>query len=175
MEAWLACCTKHFLRVAARIAGGDEQARDALQESWIRVSQHVREYSGGPPACAWVRSIVVNCAHDVRKADSRTVELPDSAPDPADPAAGPEDLTRQKQMHILLDAMIEKLEPAFREVVELRYGQELSTKETAARLHVAPATVASRLSRAVKKLREGLAKRIQDDSSTPPPSGGTPS
>lgn len=163
-----------------RIAGGDAQARDALQESWIKILQYVDEYKKEPrqksaAACAWVRAIVVNCAHDARNAESRMVGLPDSAPDPEDPGIGPDDVAGQVELYRLLDAMVKELPEMYRQVVELRYGRELSTKEAAAKLHITPATVATRLSRAVKKLRRSLAKHTQDGHPAPPPGGKTPS
>ena len=179
-EAWIECCTRRFLRLSVRIAGGDAQARDALQESWIKILQYVDEYKKEPrqksaAACAWVRAIVVNCAHDARNAESRMVGLPDSAPDPEDPGAGPEVVAGQVELYRLLDAMVKELPEMYRQVVELRYGRELSTKEAAAKLHITPATVATRLSRAVKRLCRSLAKHTQDGHPAPPSGGKTPS
>ncbi len=157
-EAWIACCTKRFLRLAASLAGGDEQAEDALQESWIKILQEVRKYRGGPPACSWVRSIVANSAKDVRRAGSRTVTGVTVAGF-EEPAADPEAAARQKQLYRLLDAMVKELPPIYRQVVDLRYEQELSTQETADLLHISRANVSARLSRAVKMLRHSLAAR----------------
>ncbi len=155
MEEWIPCCTKRFLRLAQLIAGGDEQAKDALQESWIRILSKVDEYRGDPPACAWVRAIVKNCAKDIRKADSRYVGTPASkiAYLLEDSAPGPEVLARRKHLYRLFNAMVDELPPTYRQVVELRWGQGFSTKETAVRLHVSESNVGSRLNRAVKMLR----------------------
>lgn len=61
-----------------------------------------------------------------------------------------------------LEAMrdaIAKLEPAFREVVELRLQSELSYEEIAAVLDVPVGTVRSRLHHAVKHLRQALERK----------------
>ncbi len=172
-EAWLQCCTKQFMRLAARIAGGNAQAQDALQKSWIRVWQHVEEYDGKSPACAWVHAIVVNCAHDVRNEETRMAQMPEPAPDPEDAAAiFPEDFARQKELYRLLDAAVKELPEIYRQVVELHYGkEELSMHQTADRLHISDAAAAKRLTRAVKMLRSSLAKRLRGDSSKPPSNG----
>ncbi len=172
VEEWIGCCTKRFLRSAAFIAGGDEQARDALQESWIKIVQKVGEYRGRPPACPWVRSVIVNCAKDIRKASSREEPIPDSSLE--DPAPGAEASIQRKQLYRLLGAMVDELRPTYRQVFELRYGQGLSTAETAERLHISKANVSARLSRAVKSLRRSLAARIDGETSAPPLGGKTP-
>jgi len=87
-EAWVACCSRRFFPVAQRIAGDDDLARDILQESWIRVLEHVYAYRGGSPACAWVRSIVRNYALDIsRKQSLMSEELADVEDPSLDPAA----------------------------------------------------------------------------------------
>ena len=77
-EAWAACCSRRFLPLARRLAGDNDLAGDILQESWVRVLEHVCEYRGGSPACSWVRAIVHNCALDLgreRRSDGGVCEL----------------------------------------------------------------------------------------------------
>ena len=61
---------------------------------------------------------------------------------------------------MLLHAMVATLPAAYREVCELRYGQDLSTVETAHRLGISPSNVATRLDRAVGMLRSRLDARL---------------
>ena len=102
-EAWAACCSRRFLPLARRLAGDNDLAEDILQESWVRVLEHVCEYHGGSPACSWVRAIVHNCALDMAcegrpAGDEPRADLDDPSPDPAARA-------EQRQLLLLLSEM----------------------------------------------------------------------
>ncbi len=172
-EAWIECCTRRFLRLAVLIAGNNDAAADALQESWIRVWQKVDSCRRDRTACAWVRTIVINCAKDAQRARLR---VEDQACEDMDAFEGgsfpnPENSAQQQEMYRLLDAVVEKLPSIFRQIVELRYTQELSTEETAALLEISRSTAGTRLDRAVKRLRHRLANRIGSNPSPPPAHG----
>ena len=163
-EEWVACCTRRFLPLARRIAGGNDQAADALQASWIKVLQGIRAYRGGSPACGWVRRIVHNCVLDFATSDhARASRIPvaELVDVLEDPSPSPETLARRRQLYILLKAVIAELPRIYRQVIELRYGQQLSTGETAALLHVSRSSVSTRLARAVKILRHLMNTRIR--------------
>lgn len=158
-EAWVECCTRRFLPLARRFAAGDELAREALQESWIRVLLHVCEYHGSSPACAWVRTIVHNCALDLLR-NQRRPSFRELSTDVADPALGPEALAAQHELHRLLREMVAALPAAYRTVYKMRIGEDLSTAETARRLGISPSNVSTRLERAVKMLQRSLDARL---------------
>ena len=160
-EAWVACCSRRFFPVARRIAGDDDLAKDILQESWIRVLEHVCAYRGGAPACAWVRSIVRNCALDTSRKQRLMSEELDGI---EDPSPDPEARAQQEQMLFLLREMVGALPAAYRDVCEMRYGQELSTAETARRLGISPSNVSTRLERAVQMLRTRFDSRLRQKS-----------
>ena len=157
-EAWVACCTRRFLPLARRIAASDEVAEDILQESWIRVLMHVCEYRGGPPACGWVRSIVHNCALDINhRATSLAKELD---ADLRDPSLDPEALASERELLQLIRAIIDSLPAAYQDVLEMRYGQGLSSTETARNLGISTSNVTTRLNRAIKLLKQRLDARM---------------
>ena len=113
-EAWAACCSRRFLPLARRIAGDNDLAMDILQESWIRVLEHVCAYRGGSPACAWVRTIVRNCALDIHRGHRSLVD--ELSADIADPSRDPEALAQQQQLTRLLREMVAALPAAYRDV-----------------------------------------------------------
>ena len=114
-EAWVACCSRRFTPVARRIAGDDDLAQDILQESWLRVLEHVGAYRGTPPACAWVHSIVRNCALEFGRKQHRATEEP-ADPGIEDPAPDPEEQARKREMISLLHEMVDALPATYREV-----------------------------------------------------------
>ena len=157
-EAWVACCTRRFLPLARRIAANNEVAEDVLQESWIRVLMHVCEYRGGPPACGWVRSIVHNCALDINQRDkSLATELDANR---RNPSLDPEALASERELLQLIRAIIGSLPAAYQDVLEMRYGQGLSSSEAARNLGISTSNVSTRLNRAVKLLKQRLDARM---------------
>lgn len=157
-EAWVACCSGRFFPLAKRLAGDNALAKDILQESWVRVLEHVCEYRGDSPACSWVRAIVHNCALDLNRKHQQDGEEP--GPDLEDPSLDPASQAEQRQLLLLLREMVAALPAAYRDVCELRYGRDLSTAETARRLGISPTNVATRLDRAVGMLRSRLDARL---------------
>lgn len=150
--------------MARRIAGGDALAEEALQESWIRVLKHVCKYRGGSPACTWVGTVVANCAKDCRakepisagrNAASANVSI-------ADPRQNPEVVVSERELLVLLHAVVDALPDKHREVYEMRYVRQLSTSETAHELGISKGAVATRLKRAVKTVKTVLARRLRD-------------
>ena len=159
-EAWVVCCTQRFLPMAKRLGGGESPAEDILQESWIRVLEHVCAYRGDTPACSWVRAIVRNCALDLRRKQRPMDREPGTDID--DPSRNPEALAQQRELLALLREMVASLPVAYRDVCEMRFGQDLSTAETAHRLGISPSNVSTRLYRAVRMLRSSLDSRLRE-------------
>ncbi len=157
-EAWVACCSRRFLPLARRLANNSDEVQDVLQESWIRVLEHVCTYRGDPPACSWVRAIVRNCSLDLQRRNRRSDSDPGTLIE--DPSRNPEALAQQQELLGLLREIVDSLPTAYRDVCEMRYGQELSTDETALRLGISTSNVSTRLSRGVRMLRKRLDARL---------------
>ena len=169
-KTWAECCTKRFLATARRIAGDNHLAEDALQESWTEVLRHVCKYRGGDPACAWVRTIVANCAKDLRSERQQERQRTGGPPseDLVDPTQDPEALAQRQELIGLLLRMVETLPGMYREVCRLRYPEDRSTAETARLLGVSRSAVSTRLNRAVEMLRNRLEARLRVKERKPP-------
>lgn len=164
MEGWIVCCSQRFFPLARLIAGEDSLAEDVLQASWLKILQSIhRAYFNGPKACPWVGKIVANTAKDIRRQRQhrREVRLFEAQA----PSRSPEDLAQEKQMLVLLREMISLLPDTYRQVIELRLIEGLSTRQTSDLLHVSRSNVSSRLNRAVTLLQQRLDSRIQSVSS----------
>ena len=158
-EEWTACCSRHFRPLARWILGEDSLAEDALQESWVKILQGIRGFRGGPTACHWVRAVVANSAKDIRQARRREVALPEAEPE--NPGPSPEDLAIDQHMLAVLRELVERLPEPYREVIELRLEQELSTNETARRLGISRSNAATRLGRSLGMLRKRFQTRMR--------------
>ena len=162
VEGWIVCCSRRFFPLARRIAGEDELAEDVLQASWIKILQAINHARfEGPKACPWVHKVVTNTARNVHSQQIRRSEtslregreLPSLALDP-------EARAREEELVALLRVMIELLPVTYRQVLEMRVYQGLSSQQTAERLHISRSTVSTRLHRAVKLLKSRLDARV---------------
>lgn len=155
-EEWIRCCTARFLPVARRVAGDDALAHDALQESWVAVLHAISQYHGKSPACAWVRTIVRHEALHQAQREGRYLPEASEAASTADAEAR----EQERQMVRILLELIDRLPPAYREIVRLRDIEERSPEDVAAFLHISRSNVAVRLHRAHARLRRQLLRRL---------------
>jgi len=134
-----------------------EHARDAVQEATLRAFRFFASYKGGD-ARPWFLTIVRNAVSSWRERERRTEAIPFSALDReggepfvealASPVDDPEALLRRLEGEAVIDALLERLPPEFREVLVLRELEGLSYKEIAAVARIPIGTVMSRLARA---------------------------
>jgi RNA polymerase sigma-70 factor (sigma-E family) len=136
-------------RVAYRILGDREEARDITQEALARAYSRWSRVEGH--AAGWVVRVATNLALDRTRRSTRTLTAPPSRP-PADPAAAAEraDLVR----------VLAGLPRRQREVVVLRYLADLPEIEVAAALGLGTGTVKSHASRGLAALRIALGEPV---------------
>ncbi len=159
VEEWIVCCSQRFFPLARRVARDDSLAEDALQISWIKILQSINHaYFDGPNACPWVGKIVANTAKDIRRQQHRRREVP--LFEAGGPGRTPEDLAHEKKLLALLREMISLLPETYRQVIDLRVYEGLSTRQTADLLHVSSGSVRTRLYRATRLLQRKIDARL---------------
>ncbi|MFC9691708.1 SigE family RNA polymerase sigma factor [Kribbella sp. NPDC056951] len=140
-----------LFRYAYLLIGDRGLAEDLLQESLTKTYVRWNKLRDSANAEAYTRKVMTNTAigwfrrrswHE-RPSDN----LPSGIPARADDTSA----------RIWLWAEVRKLPPQQRAVLVLRYYEDLSQAETAAILGCSEGTVKSQASRALKKLRAGLA------------------
>lgn len=160
LEGWIICCSRRFFPLARGIVGDNSLAEDVLQTSWIKILQSINHACfEGPKACPWVHKIVANTAENVRRERKQRGEV--ASREEVDLHPGPEALAQEKEMLALLAEMIQMLPGTYRQILDLRLYQGLSTRQTAERLHVSRTAVSTRLSRAVRPLKGRLDVRLR--------------
>ncbi len=128
--------------------------------SWIKILQSINHACfDGPKACPWVHSVVTNTAKNVRRQRVRRGEV--ASREEVDLNPDPEALAQEKELLALLAEMIQVLPGTYREILDLRVNQGLSTRQTAERLHISRASVSTRLNRAVHLLKGRLNIRLR--------------
>jgi RNA polymerase sigma-70 factor (ECF subfamily) len=135
-----------------------ETAEDLFQETWIHVIQSAGTFRGTSPVRPWLYRIALNVLTDHHRKSSAQRRGGGTQPESLDAVAelgvvAPDHFAKNQEAAALHDA-VERLPEAYREVVRLRYFEELSTGEVAAVLDCAEGTVKSRLSRGLALLQQ---------------------
>jgi RNA polymerase sigma-70 factor (ECF subfamily) len=152
--------------LAYRLTGHEEDARDVVQESYLRAYKGLKRFRGDAQFTTWLYRITANCAstHLGKRSRRRTEPLPDDLAladvDPERDPAARADATLLRDR--LEDALVD-LPPKLRAVVLLRDVYDLPHEAIAAELGISESAAKVRLHRARKKLRETVFPHRGDD------------
>jgi RNA polymerase sigma factor (sigma-70 family) len=137
-----------------RLLSNEEDAWDALQDTWIAVARNAGKLSEPHSLVPWLYKIARNKAVDRLKTryDQQAVSM-----DCDDIAAAEEDVGITSFADAdLVHAALEKVSLGHREVLTLYFLRDLTMEEISQVLAVAPGTIKSRLHFAKKALRAVL-------------------
>jgi RNA polymerase sigma-70 factor (ECF subfamily) len=158
--------SRRVYRTLAGILGDPEDARDAMQDTFLKVFQHLDKFEGRSKFSTWLLSIATNAGLQ-RLRDRRPLEsLDESASVPEESfrprqvgawVENPEQLYSQAERRRLVESSVMKLPPKYRIAVLLRDLELLSTEDAAAALGLQVPALKSRLLRGRLMLREALA------------------
>jgi RNA polymerase sigma-70 factor, ECF subfamily len=147
-------------RLAYRMAGSDELARDVTQETFLRAWQRLGQFRGDAAFSTWLHSIAVSVAlNELRKVDrhrKRERSLEDAA-HMAPAARGLEPDARER-----LHGAVDELPEMYRTVFLMHDLEGYSHGEIAEALGVAEGTSKARLFRARARLRQALGDTMQE-------------
>lgn len=145
------------------LTGNPSLAEDLFQETWIRVLERGAQYNAKSKFESWLFAIARNLAIDAsrRKKTSSLEELGDpesSAPyDPPDGrAASVLQLLVKRENAEAVQLSLLKVPAHYREVLLLRFSEELALEEIAAVTATPVSTVKSRLYRGLAALKTAL-------------------
>jgi len=159
-----------------RLLGDREEARDATQETFLKVYRHIGRFRGECELKTWIYRIALNQAANRhrwwRRNGDRLVSM-ESVREEAgatlgqtlvDPRADPEQQAIARQEERLLAEALGRIKPVFRTALLLRDVEGLSYEEIAAMLRVSIGTVKSRIARGRESLRQEVQRlRAQRD------------
>jgi RNA polymerase sigma-70 factor, ECF subfamily len=137
------------------ITGKQDLAEDVFQDTWIRVMERIRAYDPSRSFAPWLFRIARNLAYDrlrLQRWKSRLGIGPAHAEDPAIDVAAPGDFREGMIARELAAALLSGLDPVLREVIWLRFYQEMNYEQIAGHCRVPLGTVKSRLARALDQL-----------------------
>jgi RNA polymerase sigma-70 factor (ECF subfamily) len=155
-------------RVAAVVTGmlGEgPDADDVGQEVFIRLHHSLAQFRGESRLGTWLTRIAINLCLDRLRArqrwHKRFLGLEEDEMRPREPRMDGEALLDERERGRIVRRAVRRLRPSWRAVVVLRHLRGYSTEETAQTLGIPFGTVLSRLSRALKALREDLGPLLE--------------
>ncbi|HXJ94133.1 MAG TPA: sigma-70 family RNA polymerase sigma factor [Terriglobia bacterium] len=167
LDSLIAQYEHRLYRYLLYLSGSREMARDLFQETWLRVLARGHQYDGVTRFEAWLFSIARHLVIDLqrRKQMASLDEMLEPgeasraweprAPDATSPLAQYAGRERGEMLQTALAGLL----PVYREVLLLRFQEELSLEEIAGVIKAPLSTVKSRLYRGLNAARELLEAR----------------
>lgn len=149
-----------LLRYLLFLTGNRDIAEDLFQETWMRVLMRGAQYNGAARFDTWLFTIARNLLIDLRRkrtmasleemcemdGEDRALEIPSDEPTPFD-------LYRIRENRQRVTEALLTLDPLHREVIVLRFHEELSLEEISQVTRAPLSTVKSRLYRGMAALK----------------------
>ncbi len=170
-EELVLCKRDRAFRLARRVVGQDEDARDVVQLAFLRVWRRARGFRPGSDFDPWFHRIVMNLAIDlVRREMARKKSQADWAQEARGGRTGPVRETERElphRLHIeevsrIFDELAASLPPRQRAVFALREIEGMSNDDVARLLGVRSSTVRNHLFQARAVLQKELAARYPE-------------
>ena len=166
IEELFAALESPLLGYALRYTGDLAQAEDVVQEAFMKLHVQFEQIAKPRP---WLYRTVHNLALNRRRAADKTVSLAVSldesaddentaAAETADPALLPDEQIIRLEGIGLVRISLDALDDRSRELVKLKFNDELSYKDIAARTGLTTGNVGFILHRALKTIAAELAK-----------------
>ena len=159
--------------LAYRTLGREEEARDVVQEAFLRAYRGLRGFKGEAKFSSWLYRITLNLCRDWIRRERRAaiVQLPEGA-DPmelADERAAPvesvEDLVARREMSRAVAQAMAELPEEQRAAILLKEYHGLTFQEIADMLDCPLSTVKTRLYQGLSVLRRRLERRQAEEAS----------
>jgi RNA polymerase sigma-70 factor (ECF subfamily) len=149
-----------LMRYLLFLTGKREVAEDLFQETWMRVLMRGSQYNGKARFDTWLFAIARNLVIDLSRKrtmasldemcdtteEGRSFEIATDGPSPLE-------LFQVREDRAEVAAVLLKLEPNYREVLVLRFHEEMSLEEIAGVTRAPLSTVKSRLYRGLAALK----------------------
>ncbi|MGI8797328.1 MAG: RNA polymerase sigma factor [Acidimicrobiia bacterium] len=145
--------------LAVRLTANEEDARDVVQEAYLRAWKGIGRFRGDAQFTTWLYRITANASYTlVQKRRRRRTEPLETAAEPVElrPEAQPEAAAESAVVMAQLSDAVAQLPPKLRSIVVLKDVYGLSHDDIAQELGISVAAAKVRLHRGRKKLRDIL-------------------
>jgi RNA polymerase sigma-70 factor, ECF subfamily len=157
--------SRAIFRLAYRMTGNEQDAEDAVQETFLRAFKQLRSFDGRSSFNTWIYRVCTNCTIDslrVRKKhdEKRVREQEDAEMDllaqQSSGAPSPERMALSGEIAGLLGPALDTLSVMERTAFVMRHYEGLGIDEIGRILEVQPNAAKHSVFRAVQKLRRAL-------------------
>jgi len=156
-----------LFRYLLYITGSQERAEDFFQETWIRVLERGHQYDGKSKFEAWLfaiaRHMVIDWQRQKKMQSLDALTDPEEGPPkdfPSEKEASPLEAVLNREEGAAVQASLGRLPAIYREVLLLRFQEDLGLAEIADVLGAPMSTVKSRLYRGLEGLKGLLAGKV---------------
>jgi RNA polymerase sigma-70 factor (ECF subfamily) len=168
-QCLLARYQNRLYRFLLRLSRNPAVAEDLFQQTWLRVIENIRRYDRRRSFEAWLFTLARNLAIDHLRA-IRPQSLDDAPPAGKPPlenlhAEGPSafERVRERERSEWVVAALEAQPAEYREVLSLRFEEEMKLEEIAEVTGLPLGTVKSRLRRGLERMRASLARTAPEE------------
>lgn len=168
LSALLTRYQNRLYRYLLRIVKNQAEAEDLFQQTWVRVAERIRRYDPSRSFEPWLFALARNLAIDyLRRIRPESLDEPAGESESGETAAARlasgerpviDGILQRERASRLGDAM-EALPVTYREVLTLRFEEEMKLEEIAEVLGTPLSTVKTRLRRALGRMKEALESR----------------
>ncbi|MBQ3548910.1 MAG: sigma-70 family RNA polymerase sigma factor [Oscillospiraceae bacterium] len=146
-------------RLAYRMCGNPHDAEEAAQEAFVAAWRALPNFRGDARFSTWLYRLTTNAAIDLLRREKRHHGASqEEIPELADTADSPQQQMERSEEQEAVQRGLSAIGEEYREILLLRYMQELDYAEIGALLHLPAGTVKSRLNRAKAALKAALLK-----------------
>jgi RNA polymerase sigma-70 factor (ECF subfamily) len=144
--------------LAYRLTGNEEDARDVVQETYLRAWKAMRRFRGDAQFSTWLYRITANtsASHTQRRTRHRAETLDGTDVVDERLSSNPEASSESSALQQRLAAAVAELPPKLRTIVVLKDIYDMSHEAIAEELGISVAAAKVRLHRARKRLRDVL-------------------
>jgi RNA polymerase sigma-70 factor (ECF subfamily) len=155
--------SSYIYTLSYRLSGSAEEAKDLVQEFFIRFYNSVDKFDTNYPFIPWSKKVLTNLYIDKKRVkkeytsfEDLTSEDDDRSFDPVDESMLPEDMVMRYENKEAVEKALLKIPEIYRVAIVLFYQEDMSIKEISNILSVDEGTVKMRISRGRKKLHKEL-------------------
>ncbi|WP_418992881.1 RNA polymerase sigma factor [Alistipes sp.] len=145
-------------RLFVQRLGGANDADDLLQETFIKVYINLHRYSSSFTFGQWVYTIARNTFIDYVRRRQDDLSIDERFASPASSAPTPEESVINLQQRTQIEHYLQTLAPRYRQLIVMRFFDEYSYEEIAAKLGLPLGTVKTQIHRAREQMCRLIAR-----------------
>ncbi|WP_156289518.1 RNA polymerase sigma factor [Oceanobacillus salinisoli] len=158
IKEWYQQYSNHIFRYILVIVGEREQARDLMQETYVKAFKNYQTFKGDSNPKTWLFRIARNVTIDYQRKKKPIFYFLDSFAPIKSNESSPQEVVELGEDIEYLYNVLSQLKKNYREVIVLRKIKEFSIKETAFILGWKESRVKTTLHRGLELLRQEMVK-----------------